>query len=263
MSRDSCTAATVHCRIEGAVAVLTLSNPPLNVVTRELTAALGAHLERLAADPEVRALVITGEGEKAFCAGSDIAEFSAWLAPGQIVPRKLARQHQVFGWLADYPKPTVAALNGLTLGGGLEIAACCDLLVAESQARLALPEIKLGVFPGSGGPLRVTRRIGEGRARELMLLGEPIDANTALTWGLVNRVVPTGQALAQALELAGRLAQRPPQAYAQCKRVIGMAFDLPAEQALAQSLEASAQVFSAAECAEGVRAFLEKRAPQF
>lgn len=255
--------ATVHCRIEGPVAVLTLSNPPLNVVTRELTIALGDHLDRLADDVTVRALIITGEGDQAFCAGSDIAEFSAWLEPGQIVPQKLARQHAVFGWLANYPKPTVAALNGLTFGGGLEIAACCDLLVAESQVRLALPEIKLGVFPGSGGPLRVTRRIGEGRARELMLLGEPIDAATALTWGLVSRVVPTGQALVLALELALRLAQRPPQAYAQCKRMIGLAFDMPAEQALEQSLHASAQVFSAPECAEGVQAFLDKRAPRF
>lgn len=255
--------ATVHCRVDNAIAVLTLSNPPLNVVTRELTAALGEHLRRLATDTRVRALVITGEGDKAFCAGSDIAEFSAWLAPGQIVPQKLARQHAVFSLLADYPKPTLAALNGLTYGGGLEIAVCCDLLVAEEQARLALPEIKLGVFPGSGGPLRVTRRIGEGRARELMLLGEPISAATALSWGLVNRVVPTGQSLCAALALAEQLAQRPPHAYAACKRVIALAFDLPAEQALQRSLDASAGVFSAAECAEGVDAFLTKRTPRF
>lgn len=255
--------ATVHCRIENAIAVLTLSNPPLNVVTRELTAALGAHLQQLASDDSVRALVITGEGAKAFCAGSDIAEFSAWLAPGQIVPEKLARQHEVFGHLAAYPKPTIAALNGLTMGGGLEIAVCCDLLVAEEQVSLALPEIKLGVFPGSGGPLRVTRRIGEGRARELMLLGEPISATTALSWGLVNRVVATGHALTQALELAARLAQRPPKAYARCKDMIAQSFDLPAEQALQASLAASAHVFSAAECAEGVEAFLNKRAPRF
>lgn len=255
--------ATVHCRIDNAIAVLTLSNPPLNVVTRDLTAALGEHLQRLAIAADVRAVVITGEGDKAFCAGSDIAEFSAWLAPGQIVPEKLARQHEVFGLLVDYPKPTVAALNGLTFGGGLEIAVCCDLLVAEAQVRLALPEIKLGVFPGSGGPLRVTRRIGEGRARELMLLGEPISADTALTWGLVNRVVPAGEGLASALALAERLAQRPPKAYAQCKHIIALAFDLPTDQALQRSLEASAEVFSATECAEGVEAFLTKRSPRF
>ncbi|SDG91039.1 Enoyl-CoA hydratase/carnithine racemase [Pseudomonas flavescens] len=255
--------ATVYCRIEDKVAVLTLSNPPLNVVTRELTLALQEHLDALAQQPQVRALVITGEGGKAFCAGSDIAEFAQWLEPGRIVPEKLALQHRVFGQLDHYPKPVVAALNGLTFGGGLEIALCCDLLVAESQVKLALPEIKLGVFPSSGGPLRVARRIGEARARELILLGEPIDAATALHWGLVNRVVATGDSLSAALALARQLAERPPVAYGLCKAVISASLDRDESQALAFSLEASAQAFASAECAEGVRAFLAKRTPTF
>lgn len=255
--------ATVHCRIENAIAVLTLSNPPLNVVTRELTQALQQHLNALEHRPDVRALIITGEGSKAFCAGSDIAEFAQWLEPGRIVPEKLALQHEVFGLLDQYRKPVVAALNGLTFGGGLEIALCCDLLIAESHIKLALPEIKLGVFPSSGGPLRAARRIGAGRARELMLLGEPIDAATALSWGLVNRVVGTGQALATALQLGGQLATRPPLAYERCKAVIAASFELAEAEALALSLQASAEVFAADECAEGVRAFLDKRPTRF
>jgi len=255
--------ATVHCHVEHHIAVLTLSNPPLNVVTRELTLALQQHLDALRQRDDVHALVITGEGSKAFCAGSDIAEFSQWLEPGRIVPEKLALQHEVFGQLDHYHKPVVAALNGLTFGGGLEIALCCDLLVAERQVRLALPEIKLGVFPSSGGPLRVVRRVGEGRARELMLLGEPIDAAAALHWGLVNRVVDTGQALPTALQLAARLTERPPLAYRLCKAVIAASADLGEAEALALSLAASAEAFASDECAEGVRAFLDKRPTRF
>lgn len=255
--------ATVNCHIKENIAVLTLSNPPLNVVTRELTLALQEHLDALAQCGDVRALVITGEGSKAFCAGSDIAEFSQWLEPGRIVPEKLALQHQVFGQLDHYPKPVVAALNGLTFGGGLEIALCCDLLVAEAHAKLALPEIKLGVFPSSGGPLRVVRRIGEARARELILLGEPIDATTALNWGLVSRVVGTGEGLGAALGLARQLAKRPPVAYGLGKAIISASLDLPESEALAFSLESSAKAFSSPECAEGVRAFLAKQSPTF
>ena len=170
----------VRCSVRAGVATITLDNPPLNVVVRGLTVALGRILEALAADASVRAVVVTGAGDCAFCAGSDIAEFQPLLAPGRIVPEKLALQHEVFARLDDFPKPTVAAINGLAYGGGLEIAVCCDLLVADEAARFALPEIKLGVFPGSGGPVRVTRRVGAGRAKELMFLGEPIDAATAL-----------------------------------------------------------------------------------
>jgi enoyl-CoA hydratase len=253
----------VRCTLSGGVATLTLDNPPLNVVFRGLTLALGRILEALAADDTVRALVITGAGNRAFCAGSDIAEFQALMAPGQIVPGKLALQHQVFALLDDFHKPTVAAINGLAFGGGLEIAVCCDLLVADESARFALPEIKLGVFPGSGGPVRVTRRVGEGRAKELMLLGEPIDAATALSWGLINRVVLKGQALAAAQALAATLALRPPLALALCKKAIDLSFDATEDEAIRQALPLSDRAFSSAEAKEGVRAFLAKETPLF
>jgi enoyl-CoA hydratase len=253
----------VRCTVLAGVATLTLDNPPLNVVYRGLTVTLGDLLEQLAADVTVRVLVITGAGDRAFCAGSDIAEFQPLMAPGRIVPEKLALQRAVFGRLDDFPKPTVAAINGLAFGGGLEIAICCDLLVADANARFALPEIKLGVFPGSGGPVRVTRRVGEGRAKELMLLGEPIDAPTALAWGLVNRVVPAGQALAAALSMAATLAQRPPLALALCKRAIDLTFDASEDDAIRQALPLSDRAFSSAEAQEGVRAFLAKQNPVF
>jgi enoyl-CoA hydratase/carnithine racemase len=232
-------------------------------VTLTLSRQLGETLDRLAANDAVRAVIVTGSGSKAFCAGSDIGEFSDMMAPGQVVPKKLKRQNEIFNQLDQFSKPTIAAINGLAFGGGLEIAVCCDLIVMAENSRLALPEIKLGVFPSSGGTVRVTRRIGEGRAKEMMLIGEPIDAATALAWGLVNRLAPPGRAVDVARQLAAVLAQRPRRALALCKSVIDSSFDLPLEQVIARSLEASDKAFSSPECAEGVRAFFAKEPPKF
>ncbi len=185
MSRDP-----ILCQVEDGVAIVTLNNPPLNLVTLGLTRELERTLDRLATDPEARVLVLTGAGERAFCAGSDISEFPG--VADDVVGKKLAPENRAYSKVDDFPKPTIAAVAGLAYGGGLELAVCCDLIVVEEHARLALPEIKLGVFPGSGGTVRVTRRIGEGRAKELMYFGEPIDAQTALAWGLINRVVLAG-----------------------------------------------------------------------
>ncbi|WP_110654745.1 enoyl-CoA hydratase/isomerase family protein [Salinicola halimionae] len=254
----------VHCAVSDGVAVLTLTNPPMNVVSMALTRELAQLLGQLRTDRSVRALIITGAGERAFCAGSDVREFPALIEGGNFVERKLAFENETFSLIETFPKPTIAALNGLAFGGGLEMAVCCDLIVAEQQASLALPEIRLGAIPGSGGTIRVTRRIGEGRAREMMLLGEPIDATTAHHWGLVNRVVASGRALLEASILAKSLAKGPKEALASCKRSIGDAFDLPKQQALARVLELSDHIFRTDDCREGVRAFLEKDAnPSF
>ena len=226
-------ALPILCRVEDGVAVVTLNNPPLNVVTLELTRQLEATLDRLAADPAARVLVLTGAGERAFCAGSDIKEFPELAASGEVVDRKMRKENQTYSKLDDFPKPTIAAVAGLAFGGGLELAVCCDLLVVEENARLALPEIKLGVFPGSGGTVRVTRRIGEGRAKEMMFFGEPIDAHTALAWGLVNRVVPPGEALLTACRMAATLAERPNRALQICKRAIDLSFDTSEDEAIA------------------------------
>lgn len=253
----------VLCAVESGVATLTLNNPPLNVVTLALTGALDAALDQVERSEDVRAIIVTGGSDRAFCAGSDITEFPSMMAPGQVVPQKLARQNAVFNRLDRFPKPTIAALRRLVYGGGLEIALCCDLLVAEEDVKIALPEIKLGLFPSSGGPLRVTRRIGESRAKELMFFGEPIDAATALSWGLVNRLVPEGRALQAARELAATLVERPRGALGLCKQAIGLAFDHPFDEALGRSFALSDIAFSAAEAKEGVAAFLEKRKADF
>ncbi len=246
---------------EDGVALVTLDNPPLNLVTLEMTRELDPLLSRLAADPAVRVLVLTGSGSRAFCAGSDIKEFLE--VADAVVPKKLARENAAYSRVAEFPKPTIAALNGIAFGGGLELAACCDLIVAEAGGSIALPEIKLGVFPGSGGTIRVTRRIGEGRAKQLMFFGEPVPVETALAWGLVNRVVPPGAAVETALTMARELAAGPNVALQLCKQSIAMAFDRPEREAVEATLALSDRAFRTADCAEGVRAFFAKQPPRF
>jgi len=257
------TETPLHCKIEDGVALLTLTNPPLNLVTLELSRQLNATVAKLATDRSVRVLVLTGSGTKAFCAGSDIKEFPEMMAAGAVVPKKLALENEVYSRVDDFPKPTIAALNGLAFGGGLELAVCCDLIVAEAGNQVALPEIKLGVFPGSGGTIRVTRRIGEGRAKEMMFFGEPLPVETAMAWGLINRVVPKGQALATALDMARTLAAQPSIALQMCKESVDMAFDTSEEAAVRATLTLSDKAFASADCGEGVRAFFAKEKPRF
>jgi enoyl-CoA hydratase len=247
--------------ISEGVGVLTLNNPPMNLDTLALTRRLTAALEQLGADPRVRALVVTGTGTRAFCAGSDIKEFGT--VADDVVGKKMAAENAAFSMLAAFPHPTIAALNGVAFGGGLELAVCCDLLVAGSDVRVALPEIKLGVFPGSGGTVRVPRRIGETRAKELMFTGEPIGADTALAWGLVNRVVAPGQALAAARELATSLAALPARALALMKEAVTVALEHPEADAIRRTLALTQAVFQTDDCREGARAFLAKEPARF
>lgn len=253
----------ITCSIEEGVAVVTLVNPPMNVVTLALTRKLDETVRALAADPAVRVMVLTGTGDRAFCAGSDIKEFPDMMAAGVVVPKKLALENEVYSRVDDFPKPTIAALNGLAFGGGLELAVCCDLIVAEAGNMVALPEIKLGVMPGSGGTIRVTRRVGEGRAKEMMFFGDPISVETAHAWGLVNRVVPKGQALPVAREMAAKLAAQPNIALQMCKQSIDMAFDTSEEAGVRNSLALSDRLFATQDCGEGVRAFFAKEPPRF
>lgn len=254
----------VQCEIREKVAVVTLSNPPLNVVTLSMTAELEETLERLRPDDAVRALVLKGAGERAFCAGSDIVELLDMLEPGRVVPMKLARQKKVFGALEDFSKPTFAAVSGLVYGGGLEIAMCCDFIIIEEDTRLAQAEIKLGVFPSSGGLLRLARRIGIARAKDMAFFGEPITAETAFAWGLVNRIAPKGECLQTALEMAAILVnERSSCALEHSKALLNAAFDDIKEDALNNALESSDKVFSSPGAKEGIRAFLEKRKPDF
>ncbi|RYY94763.1 MAG: enoyl-CoA hydratase/isomerase family protein, partial [Comamonadaceae bacterium] len=165
--------------------------------------------------------------------------------------------------LAHFPKPTVAAIEGAAVGGGLELAVCCDLLVAARTAKLALPEIRLGVFPGSGGTVRVTRRVGAARARRMMLLGDAIDAATAHAWGLVDELCDEGTAALEAGKLAARLAAGPALAQQGCKAALDAAMDMDEAGALAVATEWAVRLGFSGDLAEGLRAFDAKRKPAF
>lgn len=244
----------------GPVTVIRLDNPPLNLVTQELTRQLGDVLSELAADEDLRAVVVTGS-ERAFSAGSDIGEFPTLF--GRVAEDKLLLEGAVYRRLARLPVPVVAAIEGVALGGGLELALCCDMRVAGDTAKLGLPEVGLGAIPGSGGTQRLPRLIGPGRAKEMILLGEPIEAERAAEIGLLERVVPAGQAESVARGMAEVIAGRGPLAIREAKAAIDEGLGLPLEAGLTRELDASERVFSSQDLQEGTNAFQEKRPPKF
>ncbi|HEU0243023.1 MAG TPA: enoyl-CoA hydratase-related protein [Candidatus Limnocylindrales bacterium] len=247
----------------GLVAHLELVNPPLNLVTAELLAELDAALGALeaAAPGDVRAVVVSGRGERAFSAGSHVGEFEAQRGPGG--RDRLAFESRVSNRLATLPMPTIAAIEGNALGGGLELALACDIRVASERAKLGLPEVRLAVTPGAGGTQRLPRVVGVARAKELVLTGRVIDAAEAERIGLVSRVVPAGQALAVAREVGAEIALRGPLAVREAKRLIDSSAETTIEGGLAAELEASLRVFASDDLLEGATAFFEKRDPHY
>lgn len=253
-----------HVELELArVAHLTLANPPLNLVTTELLAALAAALDQLeaAAPGDVRAVVVTGTGTRAFSAGSHVGEFETQRGEDGRARHEL--EQGTATRLARLPMPTIAAIEGNALGGGLELALCCDIRIASERAKLGLPEVRLAVTPGAGGTQRLPRVIGSARARELMLTGRVIDAAEAERIGLVHRVVPMGTATDAADAVASEIAARGPIAVREAKRLIGLAEDLDIDAGLAAELDASDRVFATDDMLEGARAFFDKRDPDY
>ncbi len=247
----------------GRVADIVLDNPPLNLVTPGLLDALEAALAALeAADPgDVRAVVVSGRGERAFSAGSDVRGFEAHRGPGGRA--HFAREEAAFDRLAGLPMPTIAAIEGSALGGGLELALACDIRIAAEQARLGLPEVRLAVTPGAGGTQRLPRVVGTARAKELILTGRVLAAAEAERIGLVSEVVPDGRAVERAREIGAEIAERGPLAVREAKRLVDEALDRPIADGIAAEIEASVRVFATEDLAEGARAFLEKRPPVY
>jgi enoyl-CoA hydratase/carnithine racemase len=259
---DPSTRQFVRWSVEAGLATLVVNRPPLNPLSYQTKEEILACLDEMASDPSVRCLILFGAGGRAFSVGSDIKEFP------QVTARRLGRQraaheHAVYNRIDFFPIPTIAAIEGHCLGGGLELALACDLRVASETSHLGLPEVKLGVFPGGGGTERLPRLIGESRARELIYTGEPVDAREAWRIGLVNRVAPPGQALAMAEDLGRTIAMRSGVTLRTVKAVMdrGLCMDLLEAQQVA--IDAIAELVQSEAVREGVTAFLEKRPPRF
>ncbi len=250
--------ANLQLARDGGVATLTIDRPKaLNALDPPTLEALAAALADLAGDASLRVLVLTGGGEKAFSAGADIAAMAA-MKPGD--GHAYARLgHGVAALLEALPVPVVAAVNGVALGGGLELTLACDLVIASERARFGQPEINLGVIPGFGGTQRLVRRIGQAPARELIYRGHLIPADQALRLGLVDRVVPADRVAAEAAALAAELATKPPIALRQAKRATQIAADVDLASGARYEIDAFALTFATADRVEGMRAFLEKR----
>jgi len=250
----------LECR--DGVATLRLNRPKaLNALDPATLRALAGALDRVADDHDTRAVVITGAGEKAFCAGADIAAMAAMAPTEGHGYSRLG--HDVLGRIDDLDVPVVAAVNGVALGGGLELVLACDFAIAGERARLGLPEITLGLIPGFGGTQRLVRRIGLARARELIYLGTMVGAADGLRLGIVDRVVPDERLADEVAAFATELAKRSPVALRQAKRATRAAVESALEAGLRLEIEAFAATFASEDRVEGLRAFLEKRPAQW
>jgi enoyl-CoA hydratase len=257
---SAATTPTVVLERMESVATIRIDRPrALNALDELTLRDLARAVRDVRRDAGIHCVLVTGSGPKAFCAGADIAAMASMSAlAGQAYS---ALGHEVFGRLAALDVPVVAAVNGAALGGGLELTLACDFVVASDQARLGLPETTLGLIPGFGGTQRLALRIGVAKARELIYLGRVIDAGEALRIGLVDRVVAADQLMPEAARLAAELAGRAPVALRQAKRLVGAAAQAVIAAALAHEVDAFATTFASEDRSEGLRAFLEKRAP--
>src|SRR5688572_743951 len=246
---------------DNGVAVITINRPDkLNALNRQVHIDGVAALDELRRDDEVRVVVITGAGEKAFIAGADISEFADQTPVSQ---RNSFHERTLFNTIDTFPKPTIAMVNGFCLGGGCELALACDIRVCSETARFSQPEINLGIMPGGGGTQRLTRLVGEGRSMEMILTGDMIDAATAERFGLVNHVYPAAELEAKTLELAGKIAEKAPIALQLCKEAVKFASRSNLDEGLRREVDLFAICFSTEDKQEGVAAFLEKRKPNF
>jgi enoyl-CoA hydratase/carnithine racemase len=253
----------VRVDVTAGVALVTVDNPPVNAMSDAVLAGLEATATDLGSSPDVRAVVLTGGGTRAFMAGADLDEFGQMLGDGDGFERHTALTRRTFELWEALPQPVVAAVQAPAVGGGLEMVLVCDLVVADPAARLGLPEVRMGLMPGAGGTQRLPRRIGTGPAKELLLLGATISAARGYELGLVNRVSAPGAAVAEAVALAEELAALP----AVAVRAIKRAVDGRRDASLAAGLEHERALFfdivATEDVREGYRAFVEKRTPRF
>ncbi|MFE7223798.1 enoyl-CoA hydratase/isomerase family protein [Nocardioides sp. NPDC057577] len=259
MTAPESTCPEVLFEQRGHIGVITLNRPAkLNAVTQEMSDALVALARWCNEADEVRVVVLTGAGDRAFCAGSDIAELDKYATPWAFRNRE-----DYCDSLKVLRKPIIAAINGYALGGGLETALICDIRLASTTAKLAAAEVKLGWIGGGGMSALLDRSIGPSNAAIMLMTGDPVDARQALAWGLVSELLSPEALLPRALELAETIASRAPIAVETAKANLAAAANMPLEQAVAYERDIQTVCFATADAAEGRAAFAEKRAPRF
>ena len=252
---------TILVERDGRVATITVNRPDkLNALSQQVRDEVLAALAELEPDDSIGAVVVTGAGDKAFIAGADIAEFAG---RGPMDQREAMRFPRLYDVMASFPKPVIASINGFCLGGGCELAMSCDVRIASEKARFGQPEIKLGLIPGGGGTQRLPRLVGQGRAMFLNLTGDFVDAETAYAWGLVEKVVPVAELEDAAVAIAGRIAAQSAHAVGVLRELARTTRDLPLEEGLRREAEGFVRCLRSEDGAEGVAAFVEKRAPSF
>ena len=246
---------------EDGVELLILRNPPVNALSTILLSQLDARLATLASAGTTRCVVITGDGQY-FCAGADVKEMA--VLGKEKAPEVQARGQALFQRLADFRCPTIAAVNGLAVGGGLELALACDLRISADSAKFGAPEVGLGLLPAYGGTQRLPRLVGVPKAKELIFLASMIPGPEALRIGLVNKVVPSGQELRAARDWAHTIAQKAPRAVAGSKQAIQAGMDGSLPRGLEIEKEAFlSEVMNSSDLDEGLAAFVERRPPKF
>lgn len=254
---------SIKCSVDDqGIATVTINRPQaLNALNREVFTELGKVFDELREDHRVRVVILTGEGTKAFAAGSDITEMKECSVLEAREFAMLANRTQ--GKIEAFPKPVIAAVNGFALGGGCEVAMACDIRIASSNARFGQPEINLGIIPGGGGTQRLARLIGLGRAKELVYSGGIIDAQRAYEIGLVNKVVPPEALLTEVSKLAAKIASKSLPVLMLAKTAFNLGFSMDLDKALQLEIECFAECFGTEDHIEGMSAFVERREPAF
>ncbi len=253
----------VKFKKEDGIGIVTLDSPPVNALNIKMVKELGQLFDEIERDEEVKAVVVTGAGPNAFSAGADVKDL-AGLSPDQAIDIvKLG--HEVFTKIEKFSKPVIAALKGFVLGGGNELAMACDIRVASDRARIGQPEVTLGLIPAWGGTQRLARLVGKGKAKELIFTGQMISAQEAYRIGLIQKVVPDGEELRAAMDIARVIITRcSPLAVREAKKAINEGLEKPTiEEALNVELGCMERLAQSEDLREGLTAFIEKRRPQF